>query len=69
MVPVDSEDAVATDQHLTCFTVDIQLLVWMLGALEALLDGRNEIDHVSRQLVQTDDHVRRQLLPSRLCYV
>ena len=65
MVPVDSDDAVATDQLLACFTVDIQLLVWMFEALKALLDGRNEIDHVSSQLVQADDHVRRQLLPLR----
>ena len=66
MVPVDSNDAVATDQLLTCFTIDMQLLVWMLEALKALLDGRNEIDHVSSQLVQADDHVRRQLLPLRV---
>ena len=66
MVPVDSDDAVVTDQLLACFAVDIQLFVWMLGALEALLDGRNEIDHVSRQLVQADDHVKRQLLPLRV---
>ena len=35
----------------------------MFGALKALLEGRNEIDQVSCQLVQADDHVRRQLLP------
>ena len=66
MVVVNSYDAITADHLLTRLTEEVQLFVWVLGALQALLDWRHKIGDISCQLVEGDYLVRGKLFPLRV---
>ena len=63
---MNSNDAISADHLLTRLTEEVQLFVWVLGALQDCLDWRHKIGDISCQLVEADYLMRQKLFPLRV---